>query len=111
MAIAYKPSQHPKLIIEAFLNGYSEDSLAGALAISQKTFDAWVKKYPKMREALVEGKAAERFYWEQVGLDGMSGKIKGFNHQVWLATMRARFGYTETTKVEQDLEIKIKFVD
>jgi len=70
-----------------------------------------MKKYPNDFPADGIAKAIRqgRLFWEQVGMDGMMGKIKGFNSKVWSFNFKNRFGWQENPEQVNDERIMIRF--
>jgi len=59
-------------------NGYSKESFP---LCSNKTFDKYVKKFPRdfPADTIEQAEREGRLMWEQMGKLGTGGKLKGFN--------------------------------
>lgn len=84
--------------------GYSKQALAGKLGISRDTLYEWGKAHKEFSDTIKAGEAQSLMYWEQVGIDGMMGKIKGFRPAVWIFVMKNRFGWRDNVAVIEEVE-------
>lgn len=90
------------IVVEAMRGGMSRKALAGELGASYRSIGNWEKEHPEFAKALEEGKDASLHYWEQQGIKGMNGQIKGFQAAVWIFNMKNRFGWRDKQDVTSD---------
>lgn len=91
-------------VIKFMGEGYSKQALAGKLGISRDTLYEWSKAHKEFSDTIKRGEAKSLFYWEQVGINGMMGKIKGFRPAVWIFIMKNRFGWRDNVAVIEEVE-------
>ena len=58
---------------------------------------------------IAKAKRKGKLFWEQVGIDGMMGKIKGFNAKVWNINIKNRYGWQENPEHPNDEKIIVNF--
>ena len=75
--------------------GFSKDVVAAKLGISRDTLYEWAKTHDDFSDSIKRGEAKSLYFWEKIGMDGMLGKIKGFNATVWIFVMKNRFHYRD----------------
>lgn len=106
------------LVIKLMKKGHSKLFVAGELGISRDTLYEWCRKYPEFSDTIKVGEMKSYAYWEDLGMRGMLGKVKGFKPSLWIFTMKARFGWSdnspvkmiedEVDKIERELAEKAK---
>ena len=106
------------LVIKLMQKGHSKLFVAGKLGISRDTLYEWCRRYPEFSDTIKAGETMSYAYWEDLGMRGMMGKVKGFRPSLWIFTMKARFGWRdnapakriddELDKIEKELEVKEK---
>ena len=84
-----------KISFDLLSKGYSKEAVAGRIGISKQCFYEWVQKYEDFGDAVQRGESASQYYWEELGMRGTLGEIKGFNASSWMFNMKNRFGWTE----------------
>lgn len=77
--------------------GYSKEALAGNLGVSKQCLYEWVQAHKDFGDAVERGVSASQFFWEDLGMRGTQGQIKGFNPTAWMFNMKNRFGWAEKT--------------
>jgi hypothetical protein len=87
--------------IDFMAKGYSKMALAAKLGINRDTLYEWARVNKDFSDSIKKGEAKSLYFWEKIGIKGMSGKIKGFNPAVWIFVMKNRFQYRDNP---QDLE-------
>lgn len=95
------------LVIKMMKKGHSKLSVAGQIGISRDTLYEWCKKYPEFSDTIKVGEMKSYAYWEDLGMRGMMGKVKGFRPSLWIFTMKARFGWSDNSPlkaIEDDLD-------
>lgn len=103
----YKPEYAEKLI-EHMARGLSYESFAGACRVTQKTLYNWEQKHEEFAKAKELAVAANRAFWERVGMEGMTGEFEKFNSAIWIFNMKNRFGWTDKreTKTEHTVTLE-----
>jgi transposase-like protein len=103
-----RPSKYNSKLCEEvtrfMAEGYSKQALAGKLGISRDTLYEWCKTHKEFSDTIKRGEAQSLLYWEQAGIDGMIGKIKGFRPAVWIFVMKNRFGWRDNVTLVEEVE-------
>ena len=73
--------------------GYSKEAVAGQIGVSKQCLYEWLERYKDFGDAVERGESASQFYWEDLGMRGTQGLIKGFNASSWMFNMKNRFGW------------------
>jgi len=78
---------------------------------SHKTIETYMEKYPNDFPADMIAKAERngRLFWEKAGIDGMFGKLKGFNSKIWSFNFKNRYGWKENPEQVNDDKIIVNF--
>ena len=97
----YKPEFAEKLI-EHMGQGLSYESFAGKCRVSRKTLYNCEKEHEEFATAKELGKEANRAYWEEVGMAGMTGEFEKFNSAIWIFNMKNRFGWTDRRETKTE---------
>lgn len=90
----YKKEYCEKLIVH-MSKGLSFESFAADCQCDRDTLYAWAKSHKAFSDAKKEGTALCEKRWEEIGMAGMAGKIKGFNAAVWIFNMKNRFHWRD----------------
>lgn len=103
-----RPSKYNSKLCEEvtkfMAEGYSKQALAGKLGISRDTLYEWGKVHKEFSDTIKVGESMSTLFWEQIGMDGMMGKIKGFRPAVWIFIMKNRFGWRDNVAVIEEIE-------
>lgn len=91
-ATTYRP-EYCAMLVTHMAEGLSFESFASVIKSSKQPLYDWLKRHPEWAAAKGEGTEASRMLWEKIGINGMLGKIKGFNATVWIFNMKNRFGW------------------
>lgn len=87
-------------------SGLSFESFASVAGVHRDTLYEWLAKHREFSDAKKRGEALSLRQWEQLGIDGMLGKVKGFNATIWIFNMKNRFRWRdlqpEPTPTEDD---------
>ena len=75
--------------------GFSFESFAATLNCSLQTIRTWVQSRDDFFEARERGYIASQKFWEELGINGASGRIKEFNVTCWIFNMKNRFGWRD----------------
>lgn len=99
----YDPAMCQKAI-DFMEQGYSKEATAAHLDISEDSFYTYIKKHSEFSEAIKEGSAKSRMFWEKIGIEGAQGNIDGFNATSWIFNMKNRHNWKDKqeTKVTID---------
>lgn len=83
--------------------GYSKESF---VECDHKTVERYARDFPGdfPAEKLQAAFSASRLFWEKAGLDGMFGKIEGFNAPTWIFNMKNRHGWRDQKEVQTTLQ-------
>jgi hypothetical protein len=73
--------------------GFSKDSWPDA---DFETVQRYMKDFPEdfCPQKVKEAERFSRKFWEEIGIDGTVGKIKGFNAKSWEFNMQNRLGWS-----------------
>lgn len=71
--------------------GKSLAAVCASMNIGRSTLYEWRDNHSEFREAIERGLQKAQAYWEDVGLDGITGEIKSFGAAPWIFTMKNRF--------------------
>ena len=82
-------------LIEHMSNGFSFCSFAHVVGVSVNTIINWDKEHPDFNDARAMGQTASYYFWQKLGLAGVQGKVRGFNANAWIFTMKNRFDWRE----------------
>jgi hypothetical protein len=97
----YDPS-YCQGLVDHMKQGLSFETYAAVIGVNQDTLHEWVKVHPAFSEAKKEGRIQSQLKWEQFGLAGMAGKIKGFNSAVYIFNMKNRFAWRDQPLEDND---------
>ena len=96
-----------KQLSELVAQGYTVTRICAEWGISRDTYYRWMKENPDFAEASEIGDAAREAWFEQVGIAGMTGQIKGFNATVYLGFMNNKFGWARGGDSGKNTQINI----
>jgi hypothetical protein len=103
--IPFKP-EYCQMLILHMKEGFSFESFAGRIGVSRTVIYDWTEKYKDFADAKEDGEAGSRYFLEDVGRCGMTGKLPGFNVVAWLFTMKNRCNWRDKTDVEHSGEVQ-----
>jgi hypothetical protein len=83
----YKP-EYGDMLIAHRRKGGTLESFAGLIGVTRPTIYNWVERYPDFKEAKDIAQCAAAYFWKKVGIDGIQGKIQGFNARLWTLNYR-----------------------
>lgn len=98
-------------VIAHMSKGQSFESFGGVVGVCHKTLYNWLEAHDEFCIAKSQGELKGLNYWEQVGIAGMVGKIKGFNPVMWIFVLKCRyrkFGYRDYEPEEDPRKIEDK---
>lgn len=90
----YRP-EYCELIIHHMADGLSLDAFAAKVGVNIDTIHQWAKVHPEFKEAKKTAFSKNLIYWERMGIEGMTGKVPGFNATVWIFNMKNRFKWRD----------------
>ncbi len=100
---------YPELLIKHMEAGLSFESFAGTIKVNRDTLYAWEKRHKEFSDAKKIGVELGLLFWEQLGLAGMSGQMKGFNPATWIFWGKNRFGMRDMPEqVAANVELNLK---
>jgi hypothetical protein len=109
-----RPTLYKKKYCEELIDfgehGKSVVAFCAKLGIHKDTFYTWTHKHAEFTEAFKKYRAKCEAYWINLGMAGLSGKIKGFNAAVWIFYMKAVHQWRENTHVQPDNVESLDFV-
>ncbi len=76
-----------------------------------QTLKKYVELYPKDfdTDLMIKSRRMRRLFWEEMGLRGSNGKIKGFNAKSWEFNMKNRFKeWRDKHEIEHSGEMTFK---
>jgi len=94
-------------LIRHMTTGLSFESFSSVAGVHKDTLYAWTREYPDFSDAKKRAEAASLLYWEKLGIDGVKGKIKGFNAAMWIFNMKNRFKWRD--RPDEDIEERETF--
>lgn len=104
----YKPEYCEKLI-NYMAKGMSFDTFGPEVGVWTSTLYYWVDKYPEFSDAKKEGEKRSYRYWQLLGMQLATGKMKG-NAAVWIFNMKNRFKWTDRFEHSHDDETPAKLI-
>lgn len=103
-----RPNKYRKefcdLLISHMEKGLSFYSFGAVADVTEHTLFDWVERYPDFGEAKRKGELKSLKSWETIGINGMLGKIKGWNPVSWIFVGKCRFrkyGYRDHAPEEE----------
>lgn len=104
---AGRPTKYAKKycdeVIETGKQGLSVEAFAGKIGVCKQTVYTWQERHPEFLDACKRAEAARQHFWEQMGIAGTVGKIRGFKPDSWRFNMKNRFGWRD--RIEHSGEI------
>lgn len=90
-------SAYGERVIELGKKGFSRAMMASDIGVCKQTLINWGKANPEFLDALTRADSEAQAFLELQGLKGLTLPTAAFNHNLWRATMQARFreDYTE----------------
>lgn len=84
-----------EMVIEHMAKGFSVESFGGVAGVTDNTIHTWMRTHKNFYASVKIGSSRSRRFWEQLGIDGASGKIPNFNAATWIFNLKNRFGWTD----------------
>lgn len=103
--------EYCEMLIEHMAKGYCFKSFGAAINVEEKTLYNWLEKYDAFLQSKKIGLAKGLQQLQNIGLAGMTGKIKGFNVVAWIFFMKNMHGWTDKKEVvvSELPEIKLNY--
>lgn len=101
---------YDEMLIEHMASGRSYYTFAAVVHTTRSTIDGWLQMYPNFREAYEVGHSKYVQFWEDTGIDGTRGKIKGFNPHSWSFNMKNRFRWADRVEHTGEQPIQLNKV-
>ena len=92
-------------LIDHMAKGLSYESFAAIIGVHRDTLYEWEKKHDVFSDSKKIGLGKCLLFYETIGIQGMMGKIAGFNATTWIFKMKNRFGWA-TNGGEGEVEEK-----
>lgn len=94
-------------VVELGREGKSMSQIARDLGIGYTSLKRYQEKKPEFAKALKEAQSAAQAYWEDIGMNGATGKIPGFNATAFIFQMKNRFrdNYSDKSVNEHHIEV------
>lgn len=90
MTYAYQP-EFADVAKRVLSSGKSKSAVCAELGVGRTAFYEWVKNYPEFSLAVEQGAEAAQAVWEDIGQDGITGKLEKFSGTPWMFVMKTRF--------------------
>lgn len=95
----YKP-EYCDMLIDHMSKGMSYESFAANLRVARDTLYEWEKRHKEFFDSKMIGKELMLSYFEKMGINAMTGKIKGFNAATYIFTMKNKCNWREKSETE-----------
>jgi len=97
----YKP-EYDEMLIQHLADGYTFESFLSKLpdVSSDDTLYEWLKVHPTFSDAKKKGVALGRYFWEQVGKEGITGKNTRVNFTGWIFMMKNRYKWHDNVQIQ-----------
>ena len=95
-------------LIEHMAKGFSYESFAGKLGVCRDTLYEWEKRHQIFFDSKKKGKAQMLLMLEDIGMQGMTGKINGFNASTYIFTMKNKCNWTDSQTIDANTTSTIK---
>ena len=83
-------SEYCQKLIDHMALGHSFESFAGTIDVNRDTLYEWCSVHENFSDAKKVGVSKSLLALEDIGLQGMTGVIKGFNVAAWIFTCKNR---------------------
>jgi len=100
----YKP-EYCDLLIQHMAKGFSFESFGAEVNCGGTTVANWLK-HSEFRAAKQKAQVLNRKFWEDLGIKGTRGEIKGFNVASWVFNMKNRFHWRNEVVVKDERKVE-----
>lgn len=107
LSLKFKTPEERKKLLDNYVfhvtNGYSDESF---VPCDMQTFRRYVRDFPSDfdTDRITEARRQRQLFWENVGRDGTTGSIQGFNASSWKFNMANRFDWREKKDVDHTIK-------
>lgn len=98
--IEYK-SEYSHMLIAHMSKGLSFETFAAEVPPCLDTLYTWTHEIEEFSEAFKVAKAKCQLYWENTGIRGINGKIRGFSANGWAFWMKNRFKWHDNLEIKK----------
>ncbi len=102
----YKPEMVEKML-DMMAEGKTDTQVCAMLGISPDSHARYRRTYPEFAEAHVKGKVLQQAAWETLGMQGITGNIKGFNATTYIFMMSNLFKQTYTQRADTAVNVNL----
>ncbi len=102
----YKPEMCEK-ILDLMSEGKTDTQTCAMLGISVDSLARYRRQYPELAEAYQKGKLLQQAAWETLGMQGITGAIKGFNATTYIFMMSNLFKTSYTQRADTAVNVNL----
>ena len=88
------------LLVDHMAKGLSFHSFAGVIGVPVTTIHSWCDSQPSFAESREIGESKMRLFYEQLGIEGTTGNIKGFNGHVYIFMTKNKLKWSDRVVLE-----------
>ena len=100
----YRP-EYCQLLIDHMAKGFSFESFGAEVNCGSSTVVSWLK-HKDFQIARQKAQVLNRKFWEDLGIKGTRGEIKGFNVASWVFNMKNRFHWRNEVVVKDERKVE-----
>ena len=93
--------EYCEMLIDHMSQMLSYESFAGVIGVCRATIYHWEKIHPQFSDAKKRGHAQLLLSMEKLGLQGITGDLKGFNASTYIFTMKNKCAWVDKAEVDQ----------
>ena len=102
----YRPEMCEKML-DMMAEGKTDTQTCAMLGISQDSLARYRRTYPEFTEAYAKGKLLQQAAWETLGMQGITGNIKGFNATTYIFMMSNLFKTQYTQRADTAVNVNL----
>lgn len=108
----YKP-EYCQMLIEHMSQGGTFTGFAGhpLVLVDIDTLYAWLKSYPEFSEAKKKAQSSSHFFYDALGVQGMTGQIQNFNATMYIFHRKNMHGWKDKSQVDINEITDVSFGD
>jgi hypothetical protein len=88
------------LLFEHMQSGHSFESFASQVGVDRDTIYEWAKVHPNFSDAKKQGREAQLFFFERLGIEACKGRIEDFNGTAFVWLTKNMLGWKDKTNIE-----------
>jgi hypothetical protein len=88
-------AEYAPMLLEHMSEGYDLISFGAVIGTSAEVLKGWLTENDDFKEAFDLGETKAAFFWQELGIRGTKGQMKGYNQKTWEFVMKNRFGWTD----------------